>query len=87
MGASETFSTKYPEAKAFNSAVRFLHIDSSHSYRTTLAEMKLADRLLTPSGVACLDDFTNLNYSQILPAMFKHLYTERTDLAVFLVTN
>jgi hypothetical protein len=68
-------------------AVRFLHIDSGHEYRTTLAEMKLADDLLAEGGIACLDDFTNLNYSQILAAAFKYLYTTKTDLCFFMVTD
>jgi hypothetical protein len=64
-----------------------MHIDSGHGYRTTFEEMKLADKLLCEGGIACLDDFTNLNYSQVLPAIFKYLFTTGTDLTVFLVTN
>ncbi len=43
--------------------------------------------MLSPDGILCLDDYTNLNYSQILAATFKYLFTRRTDLAIFLVTN
>jgi len=49
--------------------------------------MALADFMLSPDGILCLDDYTNLNYSQILAATFKYLFTRRTDLAIFLVTN
>lgn len=86
-GRSEDFSREYRGFSRLRRSARFMHIDSSHRYRTTLAEMKLLDRLLAPDGVACLDDYTNLNYSQILPAIFKHLYTSRSDLTMFLVTN
>jgi predicted O-methyltransferase YrrM len=75
------------DTRPLRGTVRFIHVDSSHSYRDTLAEMALVDAMLAPEGIACLDDFTNLNYSQILPAVFKYIYTTRTDLAFFLVTN
>jgi hypothetical protein len=83
---SETFRGS-PLYRELSSSVRFLHIDSSHQYRTTLAEMRMADDLLSSDGIVCLDDFTNLHYSQILPAIFKYLFTTRTNLRVFLVTN
>jgi Methyltransferase domain len=86
LGRSEHFRDD-PQTSAIRRGVRFLHVDSSHAYRTTLAEMSLIDDLLTPDGIAALDDFTNLHYSQILPAVFKYLYTTRTDLTFFLVTQ
>lgn len=85
--SSEDFERKFQGAGGLAGLVRFLHVDSSHAYRTTFAEMGLANRLLAPHGVVCLDDFANLNYSQILPAVYKYLFTQRTDLTVFLVTN
>jgi len=66
---------------------RFVHVDSSHAYRTTFNELKLAERLLQARGVICLDDFTNLNFSQILAATYKYLFTTWTQLQPFLVTN
>jgi hypothetical protein len=87
LGRSEDFARMHPDYTSFKRSVRFMHIDSGHGYRTTLAEMELADRLLADGGVVCLDDFTNLNYSQILPAIYKYLFTTKTDLTVFLVTN
>jgi len=66
---------------------RFVHIDTSHAYRATFNELKLADGLLQGRGVICLDDYTNLNFSQILAATYKYLFTAWTQLTVFLVTN
>lgn len=86
LGRSEDFRENF-EVSAIRNSVRFLHVDSSHAYRTTLAEMALIEDLLAPDGIACLDDFTNLDYSQILPAAFKYLYTTETDLAFFMVTR
>jgi hypothetical protein len=87
LGRSEDFKAAFPEFGRIAGKVRFLHVDSSHAYRTTLAEMALADDLLAPHGILCLDDYANLNYSQLLPAIYKYLFTQRTDLTVFLVTN
>ena len=86
LGRSEDFRNDY-DVRSIRHAVRFMHVDSSHTYRTTLAEMAMIDDLLAPDGIACLDDFTNLDYSQILPAIFKYLYTVETDLTFVLVTR
>lgn len=85
--ASSSEFTTHVDVAPLRGAVRFAHIDSSHAYRDTLAEMALVDNILAPDGVACFDDFANLNYSQILPAIFKYLFTSGTDLTFFLVTN
>ncbi|NNH59441.1 class I SAM-dependent methyltransferase [Rhizobium laguerreae] len=87
LGSSEEFARSYPHYSDLKRKIRFMHVDSSHSYRTTLNELKLADALLAPDGVLCLDDFSNLHYSQILPALYKYLYRTWTDLRVFMVTD
>lgn len=68
-------------------AIRFCHIDASHMFEPTLHEMALADYMLAEDGILCLDDYTNLNYSQILAATFKYLFTRSTDLTMFMVTD
>jgi len=68
-------------------AIRFCHVDASHMFEPTLHEMALADYMLAEDGILCLDDYTNLNYSQILAATFKYLFTRRTDLTMFMVTD
>jgi cephalosporin hydroxylase len=85
--SSEQFPDQHSGFRSLSKGCRLIHVDSSHSYRTTLRELDLCDRLLSKSGVAVFDDYTNLNYSQILPAIYKYLYTTDCDLAVFLVTD
>jgi len=68
-------------------AIRFCHIDASHMFEPTMHELALADYMLAEDGVLCLDDYTNLNYSQILAATFKYLFTKSTDLTMFMVTD
>lgn len=67
-------------------SIRFCHIDASHMFDPTVHEMAIADYVLANDGILCLDDYTNLNYSQILAATFKYLFTKSTDLTMFLVT-
>lgn len=71
----------------FRRVIRFCHIDASHMFDPTFHEMSLADYMLSADGILCLDDYTNLNYSQILAATFKYLFTTNTDLKMFMVTN
>jgi hypothetical protein len=87
LSSSEDFPTAFPGYRSLRGHCRFVHIDSSHAYRTTFAELAIAEELLAPGGVIVLDDFTNLNYSQILAATYKYLYTAQTQLMVFLVTE
>ncbi|MBY5330579.1 class I SAM-dependent methyltransferase [Rhizobium leguminosarum] len=84
---SEEFRSHYPEYRQLRKNCRFIHVDSSHAYRTTFHEMKLCNELLSAGGIAVFDDYTNLNYSQVLPAIYKYIYTANPDLAVFLVTD
>lgn len=84
---SEEFRSRYPDYKQLRKNCRFIHVDSSHAYRTTFQEMKLCNELLSAGGIAVFDDYTNLNYSQVLPAIFKYIYTSNPDLAVFMVTD
>jgi predicted O-methyltransferase YrrM len=84
---TENFRAVHTGYEAQRRSFRFIHIDASHNYRATFAELQMADELLGTRGVVALDDFVNLDYSQNLAAIFKYLYTTPTDLKLFLVTN
>lgn len=84
---SEEFRSRYPDYKKLRKNCRLIHVDSSHAYRTTFEEIKMCNELLSPGGIAVFDDYTNLNYSQVLPAIYKYIYTANPDLAVFMVTD
>jgi hypothetical protein len=75
---------RYSELK---SRCRFIHIDASHQFASTLHELAIADQLIAEDGLVALDDFTNLDYSQNIAAIYKYLYTTRTKLTPILVTN
>ena len=76
-----------PDYAGRHRSFRFIHIDASHNYAETFTELAMADELLADRGIISMDDFTNLNYSQNIAAIFKYLYTQPTDLALFLVTD
>jgi predicted O-methyltransferase YrrM len=84
---TETFQSAFADYDRLRHGVRFIHIDASHDYRATINELTMADELLAPRGIIALDDFTNLNYSQNIAAVFRYLHTAPTDLVVALVTN
>ena len=84
---TENFKAVYPEYRRRARSFRFIHIDASHAYRATFNELQMADKLLSEGGIIALDDFTNLNYSQNISAIFKYLHTTRTDLTMFLATD
>ena len=83
---SEEFKAGFADYRRIKRSCRLVHIDSSHFFSTTIAELAMSDELICDHGMVILDDFTNINYSQILAATYNYLYTRRTKLCVFLVT-
>jgi hypothetical protein len=67
-------------------SIRFCHIDASHMFVPTVHEIEIADYVLAADGILSLDDFANLDYSQMLAAIYKYLFTRSTNLTMFLVT-
>jgi len=84
---TEKLRVALPDFEGKKRSFRFIHIDAGHAYRPTINEFSIADELLSSNGIIALDDFTNLNYSQNMAAMFKYLFTASTDLTPFLVTD
>ncbi len=76
-----------PNYGARRSTFRFIHIDASHGYEETFHELAMADELLANRGLIAMDDFTNLNYSQNIAAIFKYLHTTGTKLTMLLATD
>lgn len=84
---SEKFRAGFADYSAMKRSFRYIHVDSSHQYRATLGELKIVDELLADGGIACFDDFVNLDYSQNMAAIFRYIFTANTDLRIFLITN
>lgn len=84
---AEKFPAVYPHMAELAGCCRFIHIDTSHGFRATIQELGMAESLLAPRGLIVLDDFTNLNFSQLIAGVYKYLFTARTDLFMYLVTD
>ena len=84
---SEKLRSALPGYRTRRGSFRFIHIDASHGYEETFQELGMADELLAPLGIIALDDFTNLNYSQNIAAIFKYLFTTDTKLTPLVVTD
>lgn len=61
---------------------RWLHIDGEHTGDAVLADLHLADELLSYNGIVTLDDFFTPYYPQITKAVFQYLdrYPGKFDL-------
>jgi hypothetical protein len=65
---------------------RFIHCDTSHTYANTLADLNLSRKLVSDKGVICVDDFANLNYPGVIPAVYRFLF-KRKKFVMFLMTE
>lgn len=65
---------------------RFAHLDTSHTYEITLNEIKMASKLVNKYGIIVIDDFTNLNYLGVMPAVYKFLFKNK-NWKLFLTTT
>lgn len=64
---------------------RFVHLDGNHSGTDITHELRLADALLDPNGIICVDDFFNPLYPQITDAVLHYLRQNPYSLTMFLM--
>jgi len=70
-----------------HSAFRMIHMDPSHMFEDTIIEMSICEKLLSDGGIAIFDDVVNPAFMQCTAAMYKYLYTQPTNLTIFLYSN
>jgi cephalosporin hydroxylase len=68
-------------------SMRFVHCDTSHTYMDTKADLAIAAGVLNKSGIICVDDFCNLDYPGVLPAVYDFLIKNKRKFRLFLVTQ
>lgn len=56
-----------------NSKPRFFHIDGDHSYQSLSNDLALADALLHPQGIICIDDMLHPGYPMLVTAVLDYL--------------
>lgn len=87
LSSSENLRSTLPRYRQRRETFRFIHIDASHGFQETFAELKIAEELLGTSGIVAMDDFANLHYSQNIAAIFKYLFTTPSQLTPVVVTD
>lgn len=63
---------------------RWVHIDGEHSGAAVTNDLEIAERLIAPDGIICVDDFMNPRYPQITMAAFRFLEARKGALTLFL---
>ena len=64
---------------------RWIHIDGEHSGPAVRNDLEIAESLIAPGGIICLDDFFTPAYPQVTAAVFEFLARGREHLQMFLV--
>ena len=63
---------------------RWIHVDGEHSGRAVLNDLEIAETMLSPEGVICLDDFMSPAYPQVTMAAFRFLDSRNGRFSLFL---
>ncbi len=66
---------------------RFSHCDTSHSYFDTSNDLRISAQTLSRGGVICVDDFANLDYPGVLPAVYGFLFKNKRKFRIFLTSK
>jgi predicted O-methyltransferase YrrM len=65
-------------------AFRWIHIDGDHKGKTVYNDLLLANELLSPSGIICVDDFMNPRYPQLTYTVCTFVELFHSQLQMFL---
>lgn len=66
---------------------RFSHCDTSHTYFDTSNDLRIAAQTLSKGGIICVDDFANLDYPGVLPAVYGFLFKNKRKFRIFLTSK
>lgn len=53
--------------------LRFLSIDGGHTRALTLNDIEIADRILVPGGICCVDDIIHIDWMGVISGVFAYL--------------
>jgi hypothetical protein len=68
-------------------AVRFFSIDGGHMYKHVANDLRLAEKVLTPDGIICLDDMFSALWPEVAIATFDWLRAAKNRFVPFLATK
>lgn len=63
---------------------RWIHVDGEHSGRAVMNDLEIAEGLLSPEGIICLDDFMSAAYPQVAMAAYRFLDCRSREFSLFL---
>lgn len=63
--------------KEFLTPLRFLSIDGGHTRDITLNDIEIAERILVPGGMCCIDDIIHMQWTGVLSGVFAYFYKRR----------
>jgi hypothetical protein len=66
--------------------VRLASIDGGHTEECTLNDLRLVEGILTPEGVAIVDDYFNQNWPDVSTGVAKYLLESNSKLRPFVIT-
>jgi predicted O-methyltransferase YrrM len=70
--------------QTYGRTFRWIHIDGDHRAETVLNDLSVADRVLNPKGILCIDDFFSPRYPGITYAVIEYLQAHPENLTLFL---
>lgn len=67
-----------------SNSCKWIHIDGKHTGEAVYNDLIAADKLLSITGIVCIDDFFEHQYPQITQAVFRYLDRNPYSFAMFL---
>lgn len=68
----------------YSRTFRWIHVDGDHKGETVYNDLLLANELLSPTGIICVDDFMNPRYPQLTYTVCTFVELFRSELRMFL---
>lgn len=63
---------------------RWIHIDGQHTARAVVNDLQIADQLIAPRGVVCVDDFLSPTWPHVAAGVFRYLHEHPGRFELFL---
>ena len=73
-----------PEFEVRDQSFRWIHIDGEHTSEALRSDLESAHRLLSCSGILCIDDFFSTQYPQLTKTLFDYLKENPDRFQLFL---
>jgi hypothetical protein len=65
--------------------ISFAHIDGMHRFSAVISDLSVCEDVLSSFGIIAVDDFHTDLFPQVPAAVYKYLYSGKSDLSPFLI--